>query len=269
MADTQVSIDTQRYFTDGAAYERMMGPWSRAAGHIFLDWLALPNGLRWLDVGCGTGVFTQLILDRCGPRIVSAVDPAADQIAYANTKPAAKRVSFQLGDAQALLFADGEFDVAVMALVIAFVADPAKALAELKRVVRPDGMVATYMWDFLGNGSPPHPMRDAVEAMGFEVPLFSGHRHSRLESLQDFFAGAGLAEIAMRTIEVQVPYPDFDAFWSVQTGLGNSTTQLIKTMNAAQTEKLKNYLRAHLPTDSSGRIAYPAKANAVKGRVPQ
>jgi ubiquinone/menaquinone biosynthesis C-methylase UbiE len=54
-------------FTDAQAYERLMGRWSRAAGEVFLDWLALPKGLKWLDVGCGTGAFTELVIDRCAP----------------------------------------------------------------------------------------------------------------------------------------------------------------------------------------------------------
>src|ERR1700752_4352693 len=92
--------DTTIYFTDGAAYDRLMAPWSRIAGGVFLDWLALPPGLRWLDVGCGTGAFTQLLVDKCQPRQVGALDPSADQIAFARTTPAAKTVNFQVGDAQ-------------------------------------------------------------------------------------------------------------------------------------------------------------------------
>jgi trans-aconitate methyltransferase len=60
------------YFDDGEAYERFMGRWSRAAGSVFLDWLAPMEGARWLDVGCGTGAFTQLILDTRAPSAVVA-----------------------------------------------------------------------------------------------------------------------------------------------------------------------------------------------------
>src|SRR5882672_146450 len=130
-----------------------MGRWSQRAGEIFLDWLDPPKGLRWLDVGCGNGAFTEVLIDRCAPAAVTAIDPSEGQLAYARTRPAAKLAQFQLGEAQALPFADGSFDAAVMALVIAFVPDPAKAVAELARVVRPGGLVATYMWDMIGGGT--------------------------------------------------------------------------------------------------------------------
>ena len=178
--------ETPSYFTDGAAYDRLMGRWSRAAGEVFLDWLALPPGLSWLDVGCGTGVFTELLLERGKAQSASAVDPAADQIAYARTKPANKQVDFRLADAQSLPFADRTFDAAAMALVMSFVPDAAKAVAEMKRVVKPGGIIGTYVWDFLGNGSPPQPLRAAVEAMGYEVPPMPGHRNSQLETLKGY-----------------------------------------------------------------------------------
>jgi ubiquinone/menaquinone biosynthesis C-methylase UbiE len=115
------------FFTDGQAYERLMGRWSRAVGEVFLDWLALPKGLTWLDVGCGTGTFTELVVDRCAPSSMSAIDPSEGQINYARSGPAASQVAFRTGDAQSLPFVDCAFDVAAMALVINFVPDGAKA----------------------------------------------------------------------------------------------------------------------------------------------
>lgn len=260
--------ETQSYFTDGAAYERLMRRWSRAAGEVFLAWLAVPPGKRWLDVGCGTGVFTELVLDRCAPRHVSAVDPAEDQIAYARTKPVTKRIDFHLGDAQSLPFADGEFDVAAMALVITFIPDPAKAVAEMRRVVKPGGTLGTYVWDFLGKGYTQQPLREAVEAMGVAVPRLPGHQNSRLDSLSGFFTAAGLEEVSTRTIEIEVSYPNFEEYWAAQTGFANSIVQHIRKMTEADVERLKAYQREHVPRDRSGRIAYMAWANAVKGRVP-
>jgi ubiquinone/menaquinone biosynthesis C-methylase UbiE len=260
--------ETQSFFTDGEAYERMMGRWSRAAGDVFLDWLKLPPGLRWADIGCGTGAFTQLLLERCAPREVRAVDPSADQIAFARTTPAAKTVDFQVGDAQALPFGDREFDAAAMALVITFIPDPAKALAEIKRVVKPGGMIATYVWDFTNGGSPQQPLREAIEATGVTVVHMQGHENSKREALDSIFAAASLDGAATRMIEIDVSYADFESYWESQTALANTTVQYSRKMTAAETERVRAHLRERLPTDRTGRITYKARASAAKGRVP-
>src|ERR1044071_2805073 len=111
-------------FDDGAAYEQTMGIWSRSVGEIFLDWLAPPSGLRWADVGCGNGAFTELLVERCAPAGVQGIDPSEAQLSFARSRPAARVARFQQGDAMALPFADKTFDAAVMALVIFFVPEP-------------------------------------------------------------------------------------------------------------------------------------------------
>ena len=134
-------------FPDGEAYERLMGRWSRLAGEAFLDWLDVPKGLRWLDVGCGNGAFTEVLIARSAPAAVAAIDPSNAQLAYARARLGTKLAQFQRGDAQQLPFGDSTYDIAVMALVISFVPDPLKAVTEMARVVRPGGWIATYMWD--------------------------------------------------------------------------------------------------------------------------
>jgi ubiquinone/menaquinone biosynthesis C-methylase UbiE len=105
-------------FNDSAAYERFIGRWGRAAGAIFLDWVAPRANAFWLDIGCGTGLFTELILDTRSPARVIGIDQAEAQIDYASKKPVAQRASFRIGDAQALPFEDSTFDVVTSALVI-------------------------------------------------------------------------------------------------------------------------------------------------------
>src|SRR5215218_5989814 len=137
-------------FDDGAAYEEFMGKWSRVAGDAFLRWLDPAAGWRWLDVGCGNGAFTGMLVERLAPLAVDGIDPSADQIAYAQKRLATDSVRFEVGDAMALPYADSTFDAAVMALVIFFVPDPARSVVEMARVVRPGGSVSTYAWDILG-----------------------------------------------------------------------------------------------------------------------
>src|SRR5438270_9070778 len=185
-------------FEDGDAYERGMTPWSRLAGQIFLDWLAPESGLRWIDVGCGTGAFSELIVQRCAPVETQGVDPNEAQLAVARTRPGAHGAVFRLGDAMALPFDSARFDAAVMALVIFFVPDPAKGVAEMARVVRPGGLVAAYGWDLLGGGFPLESIRAELRAMGIDPPLPPSAGASRTDALRELWAAAGLEAIETR-----------------------------------------------------------------------
>src|SRR5260370_31257555 len=125
----------------------------RRGGDIFSEGPAPGRVLRGIDCGWGSGAFTELLVERCAPADVQGVDPSEGQLAFARTRPAAGVAEFRQGDAMALPFAENSFDAAVMALVIFFVPDPAKAVAEMVRVVPPGGTVATYVWDNLSGGS--------------------------------------------------------------------------------------------------------------------
>ena len=259
--------EQQIRFEDGAAYERMMGVWSRLAGEIFLDWLAPRPGLRWIDVGCGNGAFTELLVERCAPAEVQGIDPSEGQLAFARTRPAARVAKFHQGDAMALPFADKSFDAAVMALVIFFVSEPAKGVAEMARVVAPGGTVATYAWDIFGGGFPQEPIQAEMRAVGLKPLRPPRADASRMEALRQLWTDAGLDEIETREIAVQRTFADFDDFWATSL-LGSSVGPTMAAMTSDQAELLKARVRARLPADGSGRITYGARANAIKGRVP-
>ena len=253
-------------FDDGAAYERMMGVWSRSAGNIFLDWVAPQPGLRWIDIGCGNGAFTELLVDRCAPAAVEGIDPSEGQLAFARTRPAARLAQFRQGNAMELPFAENSFDAATMALVIFFVPDPAKGVAEMARVVRPGGIIATYAWDLIGGGFPLDPIQDEMRALGMKVPLPPSAAASRMDAMRDLWAGAGLEAIETREIAVQRSFADFDEFWTTSV-TGATVAQTIAATSPADLATLKARVRARLPGDAAGRITYGARANAIKGRV--
>ena len=260
--------EQQFRFDDGAAYERMMGIWSRLAGKIFLDWLAPPSGMRWVDVGCGNGAFTQLIVDRCAPAEVQGIDPSEGQLAFARTRPAARVAEFRQGDAMALPFSDDKFDAAAMALVIFFVPEPAKGVSEMVRVVRPGGTVATYAWDVCGDGFPLEPIQAQMRAMGTTPPLPPSAEASRMEALRKLWIGAGLEGVETREITVQRTFTDFDDFWTTSMS-GSNYGRIVAAMTPGEVEMLKARVRPTLPADAAGRITTGARANAVKGRVPK
>lgn len=255
-------------FDDSAAYERFMGRWSRAAGEVFIDWLAPPAGAHWLDVGCGTGVFTELILDTCSPSAVFGVDPAQAQVDHACRRPGGRRANFQVADAQALPFPDASFDVVASALVINFIADRPRALSEMRRVLRAAGLVAGFVWDFEADRSPSWPLRLAIRQTGADVPPTPGTMESSVDALTTLFEQAGFEGIATRSISVTVPFPDFDAFWQAQTPRYSPIGKLISAMTTTDRLRLIETVRAGLPFCPDGSIQYWARANAIKAYLP-
>ncbi len=254
-------------FADGKAYERLMGRWSRLVGEKFLDWLAPPKNLQWLDVGCGNGAFTEVLIARCSPASVIGVDPSEGQLAYARGRPGAKRAEFRLADAQALPFPDKSFDAATMALVLVFIPDPVKAARELARVVRPGGVVATYMWDF-PDGFPPAPLAAAMKDLGLAPPQRPNVEASKRDAMRALWQEGGLTAIESEVIRIRVSFSSFDDFWDSNTVPVGPSGKALAELSPSAREQLKTRLRERLPIAADGSIAYEAFANAVKGIAP-
>jgi SAM-dependent methyltransferase len=261
MAEPQIRFD------DGAGYERMMGKWSRIAGEVFLGWLKPPSGLRWIDVGCGNGAFTELLAERAAPADIQGVDPSEAQLAFARSRHRAGIAHFRQGGAMALPFPDHSFDAAVMALVIFFVPEPAAGVAEMARVVRRGGLIASYAWDIEGGGFPVEPVLAELRDMGFPPVRPPSAAASRMENLRALWTGAGLGRIETREITVQRTFADFDDFWTTAL-LGASIKATAAKMTPEQLEQLKTQVRTRLKADHGDPITTSARANAIHGRVP-
>ena len=245
-----------------------MGKWSQLAGETFLDWLAPASGLRWLDVGCGNGAFTEMLVERCAPVSVEGIDPSESQLAFARTRPVSRVAQFRRGDAMALPFADDTFDVAVMPLVIFFVPDPARGVAEMARVVCPGGIVTAYAWDLPGGGFPYDALQAEMRALGVAVPAPPSPGASGLDAMRDLWKGARLDAVETREVAVQRTFADFDDFWTT-IFMGPSVGPGLSAMAPDELALLKTRMRARLPADVTGRITCRARANAVKGHVIQ
>jgi SAM-dependent methyltransferase len=261
-------VTDQIRFNDGAAYERYMGKWSQLAGEAFLDWLNPQSGLRWLDVGCGNGAFTEMLVERCAPASVLGIDPSEEQLAYARTRPLSRVAQFRQGDAMALPFPDDTFDAAVMPLVIFFVTDPARGVAEMARVVCPGGIVTAYAWDMVGGGFPYEALHFEMRGLGVAVPTPPSPDASRIDAMRELWTGAGLDGVETREITVERTFLDFDDYWTTILG-GPSVGPKLAAMASEELIFLKARMRALLTADATGRITYSARANAAKGRVPK
>lgn len=251
-------------FDDGAAYETYMGLWSQQAGAQFLDWLQAAPGQHWVDVGCGNGAFTQLLLDRCQPAGVQDVDPSPEQIAFAQGRFASGVAHFQTGDAMALPLPDQSATQAVMALVIFFVPEPERGVAEMARVLQPGGTASAYAWDILGGFFPWAAMQRAFATVGRKPNYPPSVGAANLDALQSLWTGAGFTDVQTDVITVQRSFKSFDDYWA--TGiLGPSMVAGISKLNA---DELKTYRDTVRQEVGDGPMTISARAHAVKGRKP-
>jgi ubiquinone/menaquinone biosynthesis C-methylase UbiE len=229
--------------------------------------LAPSSNLSWIDVGCGNGAFTELLVQRCAPRSITGVDPADAQLAYGRSRPAGRAEKFQKGDAVSLPFPDASFDAAVMALVIFFVPDPSKAVSEMVRVVKAGGLVAAYAWDMMNGGFPFNTIQVQMREMGMPPTYPPSAEVSRIEALRGLWVAAGLQSVETNEYTVQRTYDDFEDLWATST-LTASVAPKFKTMAQADVEVLKVRMRACSPEDASGRVTCSARVTAVQGQVP-
>ena len=244
-----------------------MGRWSREIGKAFLTWLQPPEGAHWLDVGCGTGIFTDLISDTCAPASVIAIDPSESQITRARTRVARTKTEFRLADAQELPLPDKSFDVVASALVMNFVPNKTRAMSEMRRVARPGGLIAACIWNFAAELSPSGPLRRAMRRIGIDAPPVPGTDTSGAAVLADLFKKAGLKGLNTNSIEVVVSFRDFEDFWRSQTLHYAPTTRLIAAMSQRDRLTLMEVVRDYLRPFGDG-VGYSAWAIAVRGHCP-
>ena len=261
-----MSEQNQIRFEDGAAYETYMGIWSRKVGEEFLAWLKPPSDLFWLDVGCGNGAFTALLAERVKPLSIIGVDPSPAQLDFARTRSGVSIARFEAGHAMELPAADDSVDAAVMALVIAFVPDPAKGVAEMARVVKPGGLVSAYMWDW-PEGFPFHHSHKIIEDRGLPAIAPPSWEASREARLVELWQGAGLADVESRAITVERTFPDFETLWAI-TLTGPRVATLATTLSPEVKAEIRKELKDRLGVEEGRPVTLKATANAVKGRVP-
>jgi SAM-dependent methyltransferase len=256
----------------GDPYERYMGRWSRAVARPCLAWLGAPPHGRWLDVGCGTGALSAVILERAAPAEVVGIDPSAGFIATARAQTPDPRARFIVGDARALPDAVGTCDVAVSGLALNFVPEPATAMAELVRVLRPGGTLGIYLWDYAGQMALLRAFWDAAAALDpaaremDEGPRFAAICHP--EALAALCRRAGLRDVATRAIDVPTHFRDFDDYWQPFLGGQGPAPAYVATLDAEHQAALRERLRGNLPIAADGSIPLTARAWAVRGRRP-
>jgi SAM-dependent methyltransferase len=258
-------------WTAGDRYEVYMGRWSRQITPRFLDWLALPGGLDWLDVGCGTGALSAAVLARCNPRSLLAIDPSEGFVATARGTLSDARAEFQVADAQALPLGGASRDAIVSGLVLNFIPDGKKALAEMRRVARAGGTVACYVWDYPGGGVEfVHAFWEAATALDPAAKdLGEDKRFPKCtpDGLTALATSAGLTQVECIPIEVPTVFGDFGDYWRPFTlGVGPAPGYCMSLAPEAR-QRLQDRLENSLPRSPDGTIRLNARAWAMRSVV--
>ena len=252
----------------GGGYEPYIGRWSRLVAQQFVPWLRAETNATWLDVGCGTGALTTVILDEADPAAVLGIDPSPGFLEYARARVDDARAVFRPGDAATIPADDDEFDVAVSGLVLNFVPDPAAALQEIRRVTRPGGRIGVYLWDY-GDGM--QLLRLFWDAALERDPSAPGEAQRfplcRPEALHALFQDGGLADVTVEAIDVPTVFRDFDDYWTPFLGGQGPGPTYVASLNDADRADLRERLRERLTTEPDGSIALTARAWAARGSV--
>ncbi|WP_345761176.1 class I SAM-dependent methyltransferase [Diaminobutyricibacter sp. McL0608] len=251
----------------GDGYERYIGRWSSLVARVFLEWLELPPGLRWLDVGSGTGALTAEILDRCAPASVVGVEPSEAFVADAMRRLGG-RVELHRAGADAIPLPDASVDVTVSGLVLNFVPDARAAVAEARRVTRVGGTIAAYVWDYVGHmelmryfWGAALELDPAAPDEGARFPISDPGR------LEELFAGAGLTGPHARSIDVPTTFADFDDYWQPFLGGQGPAPTYVASLDESARGRLRDRIRERLPIEADGSIALVARAWAVRASV--
>lgn len=253
----------------GEAYEPYVGRWSRIVAAEFLARLGVPAGADWLDIGCGTGALSGLILRNHAPASVLGLDPSEGFLAHARRSLSNARLSFRQGDAQDLPVPDAAFDALVSGLVLNFVPDQPKALAEMRRAARPGAMVAAYVWDYAEGMQMMRRFWDAAAALD---AAGAGSQDEALrfalcrpEPLRALFEQAGLRGVKVWAIDIPTVFRDFEDYWSPFLRGGAPAPAYCLSLEEERRAALRERLRATLPVAADGSIPLSARAWAVRG----
>jgi len=268
MDDNASSTKPKDTWVSGEAYEGYIGRWSQLVAHEFLKWLAVPAGSQWLDVGCGTGMLSKTILELAEPANIKGIDRSEGFINFAKEHVRDARVDFDVGDAESLTADSASFDAAVSGLVLNFVPHPERALAELARVTRPNGVVAVYVWDYADRMQLIRYFFDAAIALDPKaVDLDEGRRFSicQPDALGQLFESTGLRDVEVRSIEVLTIFRDFDDYWTPFLGGQGPAPSYAMSLSEERRAALRERIRANLPISLDGSISLVARAWAARG----
>jgi ubiquinone/menaquinone biosynthesis C-methylase UbiE len=254
-------------FSNAQSYEIYVGRWSRLVAQRFIAWLDIPPASTWLDVGVGTGVLTQVILEEASPEKVVGVDLSPDYIEFARQHIHDNRAEFRVDDAGNIAF-EAQFDVAVAGLVLNFVPDAHQAAKSMVQAVKQGGLVAAYVWDYGGQMEMMRHFWDAaIKIDPAAAEMDAGQRFAICDpnNLRALFESLDLQAVEVMPIDVPTHFKDFDDYWLPFLGAQGSVAKYLRAATDETRRAIRDQLQKQLPTTANGEIPLVARAWAVKG----
>lgn len=253
----------------GHNYDYFMGRWSRQVADKFLDWLELPVGGPWLDVGCGTGALTTTIATQDPTSKIYAVDPSVEFVVHARDKAPEASLHFLAGSGEALPFASGYFDAVVSGLALNFMPDLRRANAEMLRVTQPGGTVAAYVWDYADKMEWLRYFWDAAVALDSAAEAVSEGKRFPIcqpEALTALYTNTGLLEVSVVPLDIPTTFATFEDYWQPFTRGQFPAPAYLHSVDAQRQTALREHLRQTLPSAADGSIRLIARVWAVRGK---
>ena len=274
MSDRPATDSSTYNAASGADYELLMGRWSKRLAGPFLAFAGCGDGERVLDVGCGTGSLTFTLAATADVRSICGVDYAAAYVDYARQRNRDSRIELRVGDACALPFPDGSFDRVLAMLMLHFVAQPERAVAEMRRVARPGATVAAAVWDARGGFVANRMFLDTAAMLdpagGAALRARSNTRPmTRPGELAAAWRAAGMTAVQDTALTIRMEFASFDDYWAPYTTRDGPGAQYLATLDQTMRDRLREAVRrAYVDGDPDGPRSYAATAWAVKGIVP-
>ena len=262
---------TMDRWSSGTAYDGFIGRWSRRVAPEFLAWLDVEPQRRWLDLGCGTGALTSAILAGWDPASILGVDPSDGFITQARLTVTDPRVRFVVGDSSSTGLEPGGVDAVVAGLVMNFIPDLGRALADVRAVLARGGAVGGYVWDYAGGMQMLRRFWDAAVALDpGAIRHDEGSRFAIAapEPLRLAFRAAGFVDVEARAIEIDTIFSSFEDLWQPFLSGTAPAPAYAMSLSEGSRSALRERLRADVPMEPDGSVHLMARAWAVRGRQP-
>jgi len=255
-------------FQNPEGYEKVMGSWSRRLAPLLIRFGGLSDGDRVLDVGCGTGSLTFALSQVANIASGTGIDLTEAYVEFARSRNTDPRITFRAADARALPFDDNSFDRAFSMLVLQFIPDAARAVAEMRRVVQPGGTVTAAVWDAYGGMPHTRMMWDIAAVLDLSIERHLFRPLSQPNEMANLWRGLGLLDVEQTSLLIRMEFSGFDDYWLPQTGEGpvaQFVTGLSASGRATLTEHVRRAYIANLP---DGPRSFACVAWACRGTVP-